>query len=62
MLAIWRFFHTMRIKEKFNKLVMKVKHSLKKSELRNGEFLVKRKGRIYRINKKDPRRKARQGS
>ena len=38
---------------------MKVKSSLKKEK--RGDKLVRRKGRIYRINKKDPRRKARQG-
>jgi large subunit ribosomal protein L36 len=38
---------------------MKVKSSLKKEK--PGDKLVRRKGRIYRINKKDPRRKARQG-
>jgi ribosomal protein L36 len=26
-----------------------------------GDKIVKRRGRLYRINKKDPRRKARQG-
>jgi len=40
---------------------MKVKTSLKKSDLVDGDKLVKRKGRLYRINKKNPRRKARQG-
>jgi large subunit ribosomal protein L36 len=38
---------------------MKVKSSIKKEKA--GDKLVRRKGRIYRINKKDPRRKARQG-
>jgi ribosomal protein L36 len=39
---------------------MKIKTSLKKVDLRQGEQLVKRKGRLFRLNKKDPRRKARQ--
>lgn len=38
---------------------MKVKSSIKKEKM--GDQIVKRKGRLYRINKKDPRRKARQG-
>ncbi len=38
---------------------MKIKSSLKAEK--NGDQLVRRKGRLYRINKKDPRRKARQG-
>lgn len=38
---------------------MKVKSSVKKE--RPGDQIVRRKGRVYRINKKDPRRKARQG-
>jgi large subunit ribosomal protein L36 len=38
---------------------MKVKASVKRQK--PGDILVRRKGRIYRINKKNPRRKARQG-
>ena len=38
---------------------MKIKSSLKAEKA--GDQLVRRKGRLYRINKKDPRRKARQG-
>lgn len=38
---------------------MKVLSSVKKQQ--SGDILVKRHGRIYRINKKNPRRKARQG-
>ncbi len=38
---------------------MKVKSSIKKSD--PNDKLVRRKGRLYRINKKNPRRKARQG-
>lgn len=38
---------------------MKVKSSIKKEKA--GDQIVRRKGRLYRINKKDPRRKARQG-
>ncbi len=40
---------------------MKIKASIKKSALVQGDQLVKRRGKIYRINKKNPRRKARQG-
>ncbi len=40
---------------------MKIKASIKKSSLTQGDQLVKRRGKIYRINKKNPRRKARQG-
>ena len=39
---------------------MKVKNSLK-ADPKKGDKLVKRKGRLYRINKVNPRRKARQG-
>lgn len=38
---------------------MKVKSSLKKEKA--GDKLVKRRGRLFRINKQNPRRKARQG-
>lgn len=37
---------------------MKVKTSIKKEK--PGDKLVRRRGKLYRINKKDPRRKARQ--
>lgn len=38
---------------------MKVKASLKADQ--PGDKLVRRRGRLYRINKQNPRRKARQG-
>ena len=42
---------------------MKVKCSLKSAKTRDKDCkLVRRKGRIYVINKKNPRMKARQGS
>ncbi len=41
---------------------MKVRHSLKSAKNRDKNCkLVRRKGRIYIINKKKPRMKARQG-
>tara|TARA_B100001179_G_scaffold194040_1_gene151768 strand:+ start:337 stop:462 length:126 start_codon:yes stop_codon:yes gene_type:complete len=41
---------------------MKVRHSLKSAKNRDkNNKLVRRKGRIYVINKKNPRMKARQG-
>jgi large subunit ribosomal protein L36 len=41
---------------------MKVRNSLKTAKLRHKDCrLVRRKGRVYIINKKDPRFKARQG-
>ena len=41
---------------------MKVKCSLKSDKIRDKDCkLVRRKGRIYVINKKNPRMKARQG-
>lgn len=43
---------------------MRVKSSIKgkkKGGLRPGEQLIRRRGKLVRINKKDPRRKARQG-
>ena len=47
----------------FNSLfVMKVRCSLKSAKTRDKNCkLVRRKGRIYIINKKNPRMKARQG-
>jgi len=39
---------------------MKVKSSLK-ADPKQGDKLVRRKGKLYRINKRNPRRKARQG-
>tara|TARA_Y100000590_G_scaffold363179_1_gene420723 strand:- start:350 stop:553 length:204 start_codon:yes stop_codon:yes gene_type:complete len=43
-------------------IVMKVRHSLKTAKNRDKDCkLVRRKGRIYVINKKNPRMKARQG-
>jgi len=38
---------------------MKVKASVKAEK--PGDKIVRRRGRLYRVNKKDPRRKARQG-
>ncbi|MBI3573811.1 50S ribosomal protein L36 [Candidatus Kaiserbacteria bacterium] len=38
---------------------MKVLASLKVQK--TGDMLVRRRGRLYRINKRNPRRKARQG-
>ncbi len=41
---------------------MKVRHSIKSAKNRNKDNkVVRRKGRIYVINKKNPRMKARQG-
>lgn len=40
---------------------MKVKASIKKTELAQGDQIVRRRGRLYRINKKNPRRKLKQG-
>jgi len=46
----------------FKALFMKVKCSLKTAKTRDKDCkLVRRKGRIYVINKKNPRMKARQG-
>ena len=42
---------------------MKVRNSLKSAKLRDKDCkIVRRKGRVYIINKKNPRMKARQGS
>jgi len=38
---------------------MKVRASVKKQQ--PGDIIVRRNGRLYRINKQKPRRKARQG-
>ena len=41
---------------------MKIRNSLKSAKLREkGCFIVRRRGRVYVINKKNPRFKARQG-
>ena len=45
----------------YRNLFMKVRSSIKKKDLAQGDKLVRRKGRIYRINKQNPRRKMRQG-
>ena len=40
---------------------MKVKNSLSDSDPKKGDKIVMRRGRLFRINKRNPRRKARQG-
>lgn len=41
---------------------MKIRNSLKSAKLRDKDcVIVRRKGRVYVINKKNPRYKARQG-
>ncbi|OGM28207.1 50S ribosomal protein L36 [Candidatus Woesebacteria bacterium RIFCSPHIGHO2_01_FULL_41_10] len=40
---------------------MKVVSSLKDTDPKKGDKIVRRKGKLYRINKRDPKRKARQG-
>jgi len=40
---------------------MKVVASIAKRNLKTGDKIVRRNGRLYRINKTNPRRKARQG-
>ncbi|MDH5441984.1 MAG: 50S ribosomal protein L36 [Candidatus Nomurabacteria bacterium] len=40
---------------------MKVKTSIKKIDLAQGDKIVRRRGRLFRINKANPRRKLRQG-
>jgi len=40
---------------------MKILSSIKRSELKNGEQIVRRKGRLFRLSKNNPKRKARQG-
>ncbi|MFJ9825081.1 type B 50S ribosomal protein L36 [Streptomyces sp. NPDC101160] len=40
---------------------MKVRNSLRSLKARPGAQVVRRRGRIYVINRKDPRAKARQG-
>lgn len=46
----------------FNRtLFMKVRSSLKDADKEKGDVIVRRKGRLYVINKKQPRRKMRQG-
>ena len=41
---------------------MKVRHSIKSAKVRDkNNKIVRRKGRLYVINKKNPRMKARQG-
>lgn len=46
----------------FEDLVMKVRNSLKSAKTRDKNCrVVRRKGRVYVINKKNPRFKARQG-
>ncbi|MFF0431425.1 type B 50S ribosomal protein L36 [Streptomyces sp. NPDC004327] len=40
---------------------MKVRNSLRSLKARPGAQVVRRRGRVYVINRKDPRAKARQG-
>ncbi len=41
---------------------MKIRNSLKSAKLRDKDnFVVRRKGRLYVLNKKNPRMKTRQG-
>lgn len=40
---------------------MKVRNSLKSLKNRPGAQIVRRRGKVYVINRKDPRSKARQG-
>ncbi|MFJ3906465.1 type B 50S ribosomal protein L36 [Streptomyces sp. NPDC090025] len=40
---------------------MKVRNSLRSLKARPGSQVVRRKGRVFVLNKKDPRMKARQG-
>lgn len=47
------------IKEPLGQLKMKVKASVK-ADPSKGDILVRRQGRLYVINKKDPNRKQRQ--
>jgi large subunit ribosomal protein L36 len=46
----------------FEKKVMKIRHSIKSAKTRERNcVVVRRKGRLYVINKKQPRYKTRQG-
>jgi large subunit ribosomal protein L36 len=47
--------------EKAEESVMKVRNSLRALKKRRGSILVRRRGRLFVVNKKDPRQKARQG-
>jgi large subunit ribosomal protein L36 len=40
---------------------MKVRNSLRALKVRPGSIVVRRRGRTFVVNKKDPRQKARQG-
>ncbi len=40
---------------------MKVRNTLRRLKLRPGSIVVRRRGRTFVVNKKDPRQKARQG-
>jgi large subunit ribosomal protein L36 len=52
----------MRRRFVFRRDEMKIRNSLKTAKTRHKDCrLVRRKGRVYVINKKDPRFKARQG-
>jgi large subunit ribosomal protein L36 len=41
--------------------IMKVRNSLRGLKARPGSIVVRRRGRTFVVNKKDPRQKARQG-
>ncbi|MBO0776902.1 MAG: 50S ribosomal protein L36 [Actinobacteria bacterium] len=40
---------------------MKVRNSVRALKMRPGSIVVRRRGRVFVVNKKDPRHKARQG-
>ncbi len=54
--------HPVRISERRKARVMKVRNSLRSAKARDKNCrVVRRHGRVYVINKKNPRMKARQG-
>jgi ribosomal protein L36 len=60
--ALWARFSVTPATGKSTGKTMKIKNSLKALKARHRDNrLVRRKGRIYIINKTDPRYKARQG-
>ena len=61
-LTFKKFYHKFRVNFEIKDKKMKVYSSLKSKKVRDKDCkIVRRKGRVYVINKKNPKLKARQG-
>jgi large subunit ribosomal protein L36 len=58
---IWQRNWLQQCREGGGVKIMKVRNSLRGLKARPGSIVVRRRGRTFVVNKKDPRQKARQG-